>query len=158
MRFMPITPSIEINGHLITELAIIKWNACYGLHHFAALLTPFMNFIKLQAYQPTGAEFGQRTNQLDSSYPKLDFLLRPGLRDQIQSGDDAPGCNFFNDCEIIWVEGWMRPREQVARPGRDMKIRLIKSGVAVNAPAKISQGLCIRWRGAAQDQAVAQVT
>src|SRR6185503_4965974 len=57
VRFMSITPTIQVNCHLIAELAIIIWNACNRLHDMTAFRAPFVDFFELQAYKSAIAKF-----------------------------------------------------------------------------------------------------
>src|SRR5574341_1348402 len=50
---------VQIQSHLITELTIVEWNPCNGLHHFAALGAPFVNLFELYTDESTVAELRQ---------------------------------------------------------------------------------------------------
>src|SRR5574341_668617 len=111
--------TVQIQSHLITELAIVERNPCDSLHHFAALGAPFVNLFELYTDESTVAELRQCANQLRTTYSKLNPFIRPSLRDQIQRGDNPSAGSFFDNGKVVWAERWMGSYEQVTRPGRD---------------------------------------
>jgi hypothetical protein len=57
MCFIPITPPIQIDRHLISELPVKVWNTCDRLHHMPALGAPLMDLIELNPHKPAAAIF-----------------------------------------------------------------------------------------------------
>jgi len=147
----------QVHGHLVAKLPVVVRDARDRLHLLPAFRAQRVHDIELKADQPALAIFGRGAHELHAADPKRNAAKGPGLRDQVEGGNDAARVLLGYDREVMLAERWVASAEQLARPFGDGLVRLRHAGIAVHPLVEVGQRLRIRAGREAQHQSVPQV-
>ena len=144
-----------LQRHLVAELPVIPGNSGDPHQQLSASPAPLVHHLHLAAHQPASPVVGVGGDQLDPSRRNLDAPVGPGLRDQVECGDDLAGLAVDHQSPVLHGETGHTALHQVSRDGHIARSRPIRT--VVDPALEFRQGLGVLRGSAAQDQAIGQL-
>ncbi len=147
----------EFQRHLVPEPPVVVRDAGDALEQLAPLRAPTMDHLHLATDQPPPAVLGAGADQLNPPHPERDATVGPGLRDQVQRGDDLPAPRLLDHREISRRKRRMSAPHQVLHPRRNVRVRPLHPRVTVDIGVERDQRLRVRQRRPPQHEPVPQI-
>jgi hypothetical protein len=124
----------------------------------AALGAPAVHDVELGAHQAAAAVLGAGADELRLADADRHAAVRPRLRHQVQARRDGAGARVDDDGGVAGTERWVTALVEVARPRRQVAVRLVTVLHAQDVAHERGQRVGVGRGGRPEDEAVAEVT